>query len=81
MIPSFETHLSCSVTLEKREPFFGEDHFSGAATKKKRKRAPLNNSDMQVHASGHQLDSRKQALKASFPCRLARGNTRAKLES
>ena len=26
--------LSCSVTLEKREPFFGKTVFSGAATKK-----------------------------------------------
>ena len=34
-----DTDLSCSVTLEKREPFFGEDQFSGAATKKKGKRS------------------------------------------
>ena len=29
--------LSCSVTLEKREPFLGKTIFSGAATKKKEK--------------------------------------------
>ena len=29
-------HLSCSVTLEKREPCLGKTVFSGAATKKKR---------------------------------------------
>ena len=31
--------LSCSVTLEKREPFFGKTIFSGAATKKRNKGA------------------------------------------
>ena len=30
--------LSCSVTLEKKGNLFWEDHFSGAATKKKGKR-------------------------------------------
>ena len=34
--------LSCSVTLEKREPFLGRPSFSGAATKKGT-RVPLNN--------------------------------------
>ena len=30
-----QLQLSCSVTLQKKGTLFGEDHFSGAATKKK----------------------------------------------
>ena len=38
-----QRRLSCSVTLERKGTLFWEDHFSGAATKKKGKRGPLNN--------------------------------------
>ena len=49
VLPWPNIQLSCSVTLEKREPFFGKTFFSGAATHQKKKnrkrgkRVPLTN--------------------------------------